>query len=315
MPVIAVASGLTGESVRIIRLNDANLGWPGDKGVKLTTKALRAQEYGIWSSNGSQIQQLRFAFVHDQPSEWLAVRYQGATSILRPVLRDSAFSADYSTYSHVFADNCRVRQIDPNHIVTLPISRTGGTPHADVCFNPWNPLEFAILDQVGGWSTWSIESLNVRKGVWKVRPGCSGRLPELTSGPTMESNRRLFTWGAILWADTPMSLIVVRPRMFALQDLSDPSKRLSSPDLALAGSSDRILDVKRSSSNVFVLTTSRVFWLHMLSENDFSGQVKFSIKVLLSWVHFRNADDTSLRISVLEDGASESCSEEKWTDD
>ncbi|EAW22981.1 uncharacterized protein NFIA_016770 [Aspergillus fischeri NRRL 181] len=76
-------------------------------------------------------------------------------------------------------------------------------------------------------------------------------------------------------------------------------------ELELKRKSEWILDVKRSACNVsqvFILTTSRIFWLDVSSvlaadsQNDASRP---SLLPILSWRHFRDSEDTTLRLSSL----------------
>ncbi|KAL9613999.1 MAG: hypothetical protein Q9167_001479 [Letrouitia subvulpina] len=305
VPVVATVCGTAGELVKIVRTEKEHLEWPNKKKFNISVEVLQVNEQGLWTGNGSPIQQLCFAYVDGAPSEWLAVRYHGATSILRPVLRDSVGSTSHSVHLRALTSGYPICRIDPNHIATLPVSHTGGAPHVDVCFNPWNPHEFAITDHNGRWSIWKIECLNKLKGAWRLHPGPSGLLKESAIEKTPDSGNDETGWGAILWAEKPTSLVVARRRMFALQDLAHHPSQLTTPDLSLKGTSDWILDVRRGVSDknyIFVVTSSRLFWLYVASTtDDLSGAPRSAIKVLLSWTHFRNATDLSLRISILEE--------------
>ncbi|KAL9032138.1 MAG: hypothetical protein Q9214_008093, partial [Letrouitia sp. 1 TL-2023] len=242
VPVAATVSGIAGELVKIVRIEKKHVEWPHKNKSNISVETLRVNEQGVWTGNGTPIQQLCFAYVDGEPSEWLAVRYYGATSILRPILWDSVGFTNHLTHFPTLTSDYPIDRIDPNHIATLPISRTGGAPHADVCFNPWNPREFAITDNVGRWSIWKTECLSKSKGAWRLRPGPSGQIKESAIAETPNSSNDENGWGAILWVDKPTTLIVVRRRMFVLQDLAHHPCQLASPDLSLKGTSDWILD-------------------------------------------------------------------------
>lgn len=309
VPVAATVSGIAGELVKIFRIEKEYLEWPHKNQSNISVEVLQINEQGMWTGNGSPIQQLCFAYVDGEPSEWLAVRYHGATSILRPVLWDSVSSANHSTRFHALTSDYPIYRIDPNHIATLPVSRTGGAPHADVCFNPWNPREFAITDHGGRWSIWKTECLSKSKGAWRLRAGPSGQIKESAIAETPNSSNDENSWGAILWADKPTTLIVVRRRMLVLQDLAHHPCQLATPDLNLKGTSDWILHVQRGVSDnnsIFVVTSSRLFWLYVSSPKDNLSDVpRSAIKILLSWTHFRNTADLSLRVSILEEKESQ----------
>lgn len=309
VPVAATVSGIAGELVKIIRFEKEHLKWPHKNKANISVEVLQVNGQGVWSGNGSPIQQLCFAYIDGEPSEWLAVRYHGATSILRPTLWDSAGPANRSTRSDSLTSDYQTYRIDPNHIATLPVSRTGGAPHADVCFNPWNPREFAIIDYNGRWSIWKTECLSKSKVAWRLRPGPSGQINGSTIAGTPNGSNVESNWGAILWAEKPSTLVVARRRMFVLQDLAHHPCRLAIPDLGLKGTSDWILDVRRGVSDnnfIFAVTSSRLFWLYVSSPKDNLSEVpRSAIKILLSWTHFRNTTDLSLRISILEEEESQ----------
>ena len=78
------------------------------------------------------------------------------------------------------------------------------------------------------------------------------------------------------------------------------------PRLFEPKSADQIVDMKRSPSNlshIFLLTSSRIFWLNVSNyQNHRGGGLEAGAQILLSWVHFRDQQDSSLRLNVLDDG-------------
>ena len=112
-------------------------------------------------------------------------------------------------------------------------------------------------------------------------------------------------WASICWAGDASTLVVCNRRHLAVFDLkSDPPARLKAPHLDLVRTPNWILDMRRSPINnnhLFVVTTSQVFKLEVNGNNPDigNGNRKAGARILLSWRHFRDGDDTSLRLEVL----------------
>ena len=75
----------------------------------------------------------------------------------------------------------------------------------------------------------------------------------------------------------------------------------SVPDLQLAKNLDWILDIQQSPNNqnhVLIVTSSRLFMLEIRPSPEDSSAWDSAI-ILVSWVHFRNPQDTSLSMCVI----------------
>ena len=303
VPVAAVAEGFAGEAVRLVLLTKEKLGWEDSRNIRLTAFSSKGGEEGWWSGNRGPIQQLVFAEFEGQSSSWLAIRYYGAISVLRPQLRQNADlvqSACAAPYRQALS------RLDANHIVTLSIDQANHVPYSDVTFNPWYNQQIATIDQRSIWAIWDIEKIEKRaKGrrVWaikKVRSG--GLLDGLPEGETPISSRT-DGWGLVLWAGDLSTIIVADRRTLAVFDVTGDPRRLSAPNLLSATAPEWILDVKRSSkdlTHVFVTTTSSIFWLQVVSfaRNREAEEMAAGAKCLLSWRHFRDPEDISLSLWI-----------------
>lgn len=305
VPIVATAGGEASEAVRLACAGRKRIGWHGNNTIGLSFPEIHNKEQGWWSGNGGPIQQLSFAEDEGNSSPWLAVRCPGATSILHPVLHRNTVQP-VSPYSSKRAGLYQASRLDPNPVAIVPTERTAGAPHADVSFNPWYEKQFAIVDQEGGWSVWDIKNKNKRRDIWTVEASRVGSKHNGHTEGLDPSNTNADGWGSILWACNVHTLIVFGRRSFVLCNLKDNSERLVGPDLALATSRDWILGVKRNPSDkrhVFVATSSRIFWLCIdgFGEMKENGDPDVGAKILLSWRHFRDQDDTSLGLNVLRD--------------
>lgn len=277
-----------------------------NRSVKLNTLTARDGEEGWWIGNGSPIQQLEFAGGEGESSTWLAVRYRGAISILKPVLRAQLISASTGGCSFQLPSS----RLDANHILTLSLQETGGSPFAHVSFNSWDRRQIATIDQKGDWNVWSIKTHHKGRGLWTIVRRARGSLIEDNINNWKPGSSLADGWGSICWTGDINILLVTNRRSLAVFDIKAERKRLPVPDLALARSTDWILDVKRSTlhdSHIFVTTSSRIFWLHVSSAGE--GQeienVTSGVSILLSWIHYRDPGDTSLRLNVI-DGSTQS---------
>ncbi len=318
VPIVALASGAAGEYLRLVLLRGEKLGLEDDREVKLRRLTAANGEQGWWSGDGSPILQLRFAKAKAGKNSWLAVRYHSATSILCPLLKSNPISRRISSLS---LGRNPASRLDANHIVTIPIQHTGGFQHADVSFNLWDPTQFAIINQQGFWTIWKFEKLVHRRDVWTTKAGLSGHVSEGLEGEqdpaarnednegTPSTRRDEDGWGAILWAGDGETIVVANRSTLSFFCIKEDSKtRLTAPYLCLSESADWILDVKSSPSDdnhILVTTSTRIFWLRMLQvDNDIQTtdtRPQPAISILLSWRHFRDPADDSLRMSLLAD--------------
>lgn len=315
VPIAALSGGAAGELLRLVLLTGEDIGlrdkWDGK--IRHLTTAGGCQ--GWWSGNGSPIRQLCFAKTKDTRKKWLGIRYHGATSILSPILKSTTSSRRGTELS-----NSRRQQseVAANHVTTISIQCTGGAEHADLSFNPWNFRQLAIIDEEGVWGVWIIEKQVHLKDLWTTKAGVSGHISEtLEAGPdrsvsrqkndTKPSKRRgEYDWGAILWAGDGDTLVVANRRTLSVYDVSETPKRLNVPDLYLSESVDWILDLRSSpldDSHMFLTTSSRIFWLRVLplSKKDDNPDTEPGISILLSWRHFRDREDISVRMNILKD--------------
>ncbi|KAL8946477.1 MAG: hypothetical protein Q9183_007900, partial [Haloplaca sp. 2 TL-2023] len=287
--------------------------WDQNPQIGLENELLVSNVGGLWSSGGSTVQQLQFAQANNKPTEWLGVRYSGATSILRVFMKNDEVPTSYMNPYIPALDNGVQFRFELQHIVTLPVRRTDGTSHADLCFNPRDPTEFAIIDHRSRWSVWKAERVLEKANVWTLKAGPSGSL--LDGSPTAreegvtEARERFDGWAAIAWIDQCNSLLVCNRRSISAVELQDLSQRCLLPSLGLSKTTDWILDLKQSTTDpnfVVIVTSSRIFWIRLANEKpEGRQQPQVTANVMLVWIHFRNKLDLSLSIQIADWGSSE----------
>ncbi|KAI9785760.1 MAG: hypothetical protein M1839_008777 [Geoglossum umbratile] len=321
IPVAAIAGGEAGEAVKIIHVRDERVRWGGHKGVRLSMPEVGGGEEGWWFGDGAPVRQICFGDSESGNTcasttlvvamsksidtsllhlAWLAIRLPASTIILRPLYHRLPTVTGASSKRWDFS------RINPNHLFTISMSRTGGVSHSDVAFNPWYNRQCAVIDQNGQWSVWDLEGQKKKRNLSDAKARQSGSVLDNSFGGNANGNTTGEDgWAAVCWAGDVSTLVVCNRRHLAVFDLkSDPPTRLKVPQLDLERTPNWILSMRRSpinNSHLFVVTTSQVFKLEICGNNPDirPGNWKAGARILLSWRHFRDGDDTSLRLEVL----------------
>jgi len=295
--IIAICAGHAGDVVRLIRVKPAQYSCGYDEISSVAVPEIDTAEEGWWSGNGSKIQQLACA---DGISTCMAVRLLNSTVILRPCYRKATEIGSNPTVSS--RQRRSPSRLDANPVVELSIDRTGGVPHADVNFNPWHQCQVAIVDQQGTWSVWELLAQEHEAGSYGVKYVAMGHI--FDGFESVVPSRYVGDgWGAVRFAGSSDILVVCNRVHIAVFHVSSRLTQLSLPELDLSRSSDWILDLERSPHNrshIFLVTSSQVFCVRVVPTRDDDGKGKTQAvsTTLRSWYHFRERDDTSLRLEV-----------------
>ncbi|KAI9701443.1 MAG: hypothetical protein M1836_001498 [Candelina mexicana] len=305
IPIAAMAGGTNGDALKIVQIREDWFGWRGDRSVTLSVYEVEGAIGGWWTGDGGAIQQICFAEKAGAGTTWLAVRLSRATAILRPLLRDVSIPASGLEFGR-HSKNYPPSPLDANTVLTLPVSRTGGIPHADVTFNPWDERQFAIVDQEGFWGVWRIEDYRDRVGSAYAGAGRSGHIFDGTSDDQQSIvSGQADGWGKLCWIADGNALLICNRRHLAIFDLKAlKPARLRAPNIGLARSSDWILDMKRSPAHdnqVIILTSSRMFWLEITGAGENNEDVRDMSggSILLSLRHYREGNDISLSLQLM----------------
>ncbi len=306
IPIVAVTAGAAGELIKLVHLTPTQLVWDGSGNAHLDCMTAKGGEEGFWMGNGSPVQQVAFAEAEGKPGHWLAVRYHGAISILRPLLLPDA---NISTSHDGGILPLSSSRLDANH--TLTLGEQHGVPFSDLCFNPWNNQQFGTIDQEGRWTIWDIEvSVNSKgKGHGTVIQRSQGYIPDAHEKGPAPSSLIADGWNRVLWVGAKDRVAVASRRTLAVFDIENPLKMLYVIDIDQGKEGDWLLDMKQCSldaSSLFVVTSSRIFWIRVSPAGDYhrSKEAKPGASILLSWDHFRDREDISLRLNIV--GVSES---------
>ncbi|KAL2002477.1 hypothetical protein VTN02DRAFT_6699 [Thermoascus thermophilus] len=310
VPIAVVASGECGDSISFLKIEDEVVEWRQQKLFRARVPSIGNTEATKWAGGGAPVRQICFAQTAEEKATWMAARFSLSTTIFRPLYRRTPISTHYGRNDvQSVPAPLRNSHLDPNPLVDISSSQTGGHPHADVAFNPWYQKQVAIVDECGNWSIWDLSGRQRRsKSNWLATCVKSGSLPWLGSSEGGDSNEQPHHdgWAAIEWVGDVNSLVVCDRRRIILYRLESDSVFSHPIELGLKRRSEWILDIKRSSSNLshaFILTTSRILWLDTSSVVSASRRDSNpSLVPQLSWRHFRDPEDTTLRLASLQMG-------------
>ncbi|KAL8660234.1 MAG: hypothetical protein Q9226_000036 [Calogaya cf. arnoldii] len=309
VPVVAFVGGAAGELVRVIQLTPVTLGLDAGTSFQFQGELFQPRVQGLWHTSRGPVQQLQFASSNGEPTEWLAVRHGGATSILRIILREDEVPTLYRIpHVPVLGTDVEIR-IELEHVVELPVESLGDAFHTDICFNPWQaPSEIAVLDQSSRWKVWKIKSVNKHTKVWTLEAKTSGHLIEEAPDGVQDSKEEVETkkydgWGSLRFVGNGAYLLVCDRKHIECFDLQGQPAPFQWPEFGLSKSADWILDVRPVSARsdiIFMITSSRIFWIHLALEHlESMEQPQLSAQILLAWRHFRSTEDVSLSTQVV----------------
>ncbi|KAL5363060.1 RNA polymerase I-specific transcription initiation factor RRN6-like protein [Aspergillus floccosus] len=308
VPIAVVASGECGNSVSFRMIEEDIVEVRQENTIGMRVPSIGNSERVEWCAGGAPVRQICFARPVEEKPTWLAVRFHRSTSIFRPMYHRTPVPV------HIYRQGERVppnshsnSRLNANPLVEISHLQTGGFAHADVTFNPWYQRQFALVDERGNWSIWEISGRQ-RRHKSNLSAVCvkSGSLPWLDLGDDqdIEGHPRHDGWAAIEWVGDFKTLIVSDRRCLILYRTEDDDTYSYPIELDLGRRSEWILDMKRSPCNVshvFILTTSRIFLLDVSPESlpvaDKASSP--SLYPRLSWRHFRDPEDTTLKLTPL----------------
>ncbi|PHH90710.1 hypothetical protein CDD83_2864 [Cordyceps sp. RAO-2017] len=327
MPLLAAATGESGEQLRLSRVDESRWLWEDGAKTVLHLSVVDAgyqEEEALWMTDFVPITQVKAA-TYLAPSSsfrWLLVQKPTSTTILQPEYHPVPVpghgAAGDSTQQPLSF-------VNPNPVLTLDNHRTGGNAHSDVSFNPpgpGRPARLAIMDECGYWTlwdilgTWNADKKTLRLSPYRCGHMCGGILDSIPPQPAYPADRHGMLHVGEPEADAPSN----RQAVNGWQEMAKPSRYLlmwrtdrcevldlesntsfGVPELALYGATktDRILDIQRSRVNedhVFVLTSQRLLWVDVFGRGS-SPEGKHKPKILLCCPHI-SAHNEDMKMCV-----------------
>lgn len=279
--VAAFPHGPTGSDLRIGLMQRQRRGWDDSKDAWIEVPLPHGEE-ALWEGEGAPIQQICFAHSLERSDTHLGVRMPTRTVVFRPVLRSKPAHGSFSS------------RLDANPVFELPMSRSGDLPHADIAFNPWYTQQFAVIDQAGGWSVWELEGRTTLTGT-RMCVGCT------SDESTSKGKAVADGWARISWTCNPSTIAVCTRNHLALFTITEnnasPTKVVV---VSTEGAHGWILDmvlVQSHPMHICVLISERLLIYLVRSE----GRDMLSAKTVTSLKHYRNPNDMTLSLSVIDD--------------
>lgn len=329
-PVLAVASGVAGNVLRLISLAREEWAW-AEADIKVRVNAPNLQLEGEWCQDDIPITSIKFVIDAGKydPIRWLLVQNGVSTVLYEPELRAIPMPASGAP---LWASGRPVAsQIFANPLVTIPYEHTGGGLQSDACFSRNSETDtpkLVIIDQRGSWSIWDIKGRrDVRpKVLTPVMRMCGntvlGSTPQLLSSPvTMPSahtimflslgheksrpqSRRSRTRSPseacarseAALSQNPRLLLLCNPRAMHLFDLA-AGRSQSVSHMVLSRDTHRILGMAQSRLNpsqAFILTTTNLLWVAAKEGSD--GTV--TLDILVSCAHQKDINDPTFQLDV-----------------
>ncbi len=306
--ILAIPYGGSGHILQLIKPRREIRGWRNRRGAKLSVLEPTSIETGFWLGIGGTIRQIAFSNDEDGPGTWLATRQDSVTTIFRPLYGKlheplRLLAGRTKTISSSL--------LDPNPVAHLTTERTASRCHVDFSFNPWYARQFAVIDDLGFWSIWDLDRRHDKAASHILVPGRKGTAYD---GQSQSQDIEDFKeasighadgWYKILWVSNISTIVVCNRRSIIVFNIKAQPERLAVPELFPPKNSDWILDIVRSTrdlNHLYVLTTSRVYWVEVVpaDEDRSEGDGFAGARVLLSYRHFRNPDDETMRLTVID---------------
>jgi RNA polymerase I-specific transcription initiation factor RRN6 len=189
---------------------------------------------------------------------------------------------------NVYVLNCRRTTDQPSSrelgieltlIDQLSTKDLEGESFADVQFNPRNHSQFAVVDRKGHFAVWDISVS--KKNANQLTLACMD-----TS--TIPDQSELSSWNKVVWANDYKLVFVITRSSLWLMDIPNRDK---AHKLATADTWSRFLDLQRCGQFMFLLTSKELIWLQHASDD---------LNRLMSWKHFLDDTDPSMKVHVSE---------------
>ncbi|ESZ91686.1 hypothetical protein SBOR_7943 [Sclerotinia borealis F-4128] len=303
--IVAIPCGEAGHVLKLVKPCSEKVGWESQNGVRLSLMGATNSDEGHWFGTGGTILQIASVDDGKELSTWFAVRQAAMTTIFRPIFRKMP-KPFIAPAGHVatYPPSC----LDANPVAMLMCQQSGSEEHVDVTFNPWYARQFAIVDRTGRWSSWDIEGRQKKRSTCQVVSGKKAHIyDDFAEDPTIPSYKLpgdVGDWHRVLWACSVSTMVIVNRKHLAIFDTKSKPSRLPSYAFNTLLLKDWILDIKRSTvdlAHLFVLTTTRIFWLKVTPAGEDGLNRESGVKVILSHRHYRTATDETMTMTMSKD--------------
>lgn len=291
--VLAYPSGGAGDIMKLTELRDAREGWGVDrKSAWLKTFEVREADSSTYFADG-KIRQICFARNQvDESHPLLAVRTAMSITVFLPQIYLSAESAEKVNGDH--SGNCS--RIALQQVNKFSIEGNGLVEFVDISFNPWFPTLLAAVLEDGRYHLWTLLP---GQHTWDQKDSIEGDIGELDF-----ENIEVDNWHRIVWMSNSTFIVSTRTHLKAFRRRGANVVCINQ-DVLATNKVNIIVDVRRSpidDSCIFVTNTTHIMCLFG-TRNVRNVDADPSFTIALSWRHYRDPNDLSLKISFIEEEA------------
>jgi len=306
VPISAHIGGPGRDLLHIACVGRQSFEYTSEYGISSSTKipSLLGDPQTTWAGS-MPIQQVicSQADLEGRSGTFLAVREACQTTIFEPLLQR------YADANTSFTDRS---SLNPNRILSLPRSHTGGQDHADVCFHPHDQRKLAIVDAEGNWSIWHIQGRRTRTArvLYKIVLQTSNKIFSWAHRRRPEGVELYFDgWHKVLWmssgrndVDRVLACNRQDAKLFNVKTTSNDVIRSVDVRLDTRKEDAYILDVKQglTPNLCFILTTSRLLLFDFAQKDWKDRGTVHGPALLFAWQHFQKTLDLSLSMATVE---------------
>ncbi|TQS37628.1 hypothetical protein Golomagni_01892 [Golovinomyces magnicellulatus] len=299
--IIASTSGNAADILQLQRPQQEIRGWRNGIKSNLSVLGNKFAEIAYWTNTAGPIRQVTFSNTETEVSTWLAVRQNSIITIFRPYYDHTSNQSKTLNFSrNIFPPS----PLHVNPVATVSCEENSSLTYSDVSFNPWSPRQFATINSHGYWTVYDLRKPHRSTPSEKVLHRNTGGIYDDDNFAAASGSKFSLTdsWHRILWVCNSNTIVICNRSHIAIFDIKSESVRLQMPNIILIEGTEIILDITRSLSNsaqLFILTTSRIFWVQIASSKSIRFEKKDFFaggKIILSHNHFRSPYDESLRL-------------------
>lgn len=175
VPALAMVCGHAGDTVRVVRLRDAQRSWRREKeddedeesresapAAALSVAVSDLGYEGFWDSEGVPVVKIQFVVVPQsrRVRRWLLVQTALATMVFQPEIRAVPTWSSSSRAASVDGTGAGPSFVELTPALAVKTSQTGAGHNSDFSFDPGSEEDphprLAVIDRAGEWTVWDI---------------------------------------------------------------------------------------------------------------------------------------------------------------
>ena len=279
--IIAAASGENGNAVRLLQHGDKIR----DAGGELANKHSQRHPYVLrkntWICSEHSITQLLFSRPTSDNGIFLAVLTNLEVKVL-----------------HVQIQRRSSQGFQLDEVLAVAEVGARGLQPVSMVFNPEDPTQLFMLCQDGNWSIVGLGNRKVNGLQYIAQLMGKGRISSLPPKEQVDEDFRMKNiQSSCVWVAQPESLVLATRRSCYFLPLNPLGPSIDVSQKVLVDAGEMIVDIKPTPDpygHLLLLTNRRLMLLRI------RGRQEAPVDILLSWRHYQDPDDLSLRLDKCE---------------